>query len=240
MIFYTKFVFAVIWTLLYTTLLIPFLILTFWDKNNFRRWTHGIAWGVIRITGLKPIMNHSERLTQQAPCIFMGNHQSAYDVVTYGKYTPPRTTAVGKREIALIPIVGWSFALAGGILLNRKHAREAIGQLSALAKHMRDNKISVGILPEGTRNRHPETLLPFKKGPFHLAVQTGAWIVPLVCEPFSHRLNVKERKVTPGIIRMEALEPISTQGMDESDIPALMAEVQDKMQRTINSFSGDS
>lgn len=46
-------------------------------------------------------------------------------------------------------------------------------------------KSSLWIFPEGTRTLRPEIdLLPFKKGAFHLAVQSGVPIVPVVCENY--------------------------------------------------------
>lgn len=43
------------------------------------------------------------------------------------------------------------------------------------------------MFPEGTRHSARESgMLPFKKGAFHLAVQAGVPIVPVVCQNYWH------------------------------------------------------
>jgi lysophosphatidate acyltransferase len=81
---------------------------------------------------------------------------------------------------------------------NRATARAAFDDAAA---HMRREKQSVFIFPEGTRSYATKPdLLPFKKGAFHLAIQAQVPIVPIVVANYAHILNVKARIFRPGVV----------------------------------------
>ena len=72
------------------------------------------------------------------------------------------------------------------------------------AREMREHRQNVFIFPEGTRSyAEKPILLPFKKGAFHLAVQAGVDILPVVAENYSRVLNVKARRFNSGTIRVK-------------------------------------
>jgi lysophosphatidate acyltransferase len=76
--------------------------------------------------------------------------------------------------------------MAGGnIALDRSNPQRAVQSLKEAGETMKRRKTSVWIFPEGTRTIHQEpTMKPFKKGAFHVAVQSGLPIVPVVCENY--------------------------------------------------------
>lgn len=50
---------------------------------------------------------------------------------------------------------------------------------------MKQEGISLMMYPEGTRHMEEvPNLLPFKKGAFHLAIQAGLPVIPVVCENY--------------------------------------------------------
>lgn len=96
-------------------------------------------------------------------------------------------------------------------------------------EHMRRKKLALFAFPEGTRSHMvlPE-LLPFKKGVFHLAIQTQIPIVPVVCENY-HRLYASKKRFEAGEFRVAVLPPISTEGMTENETDKLIKMVRDVM-----------
>jgi lysophosphatidate acyltransferase len=59
---------------------------------------------------------------------------------------------------------------------------------------MKRHGMSIWIFPEGTRASHAEpTLLPFKKGAFHLAIQAQVPVIIVVCENYHHLFDGKTR-----------------------------------------------
>jgi lysophosphatidate acyltransferase len=73
----------------------------------------------------------------------------------------------------------------GTIFLDRRNPQVAIASLKAAGENIKRRGLSLWMFPEGTRTlREEPTLKPFKKGAFHLAVQSGVPIVPVVCENY--------------------------------------------------------
>ncbi len=64
---------------------------------------------------------------------------------------------------------------------------------------------SVWMFPEGTRSYAEEPgLLPFKKGAFHLAVQAGVPIVPVVVANYSDVFSMKKFRFNSGTVKIKS------------------------------------
>ena len=134
------------------------------------------------LLGWRVTVEDRAHVADSAPAVLMASHKSNLDIVVYGGLYPKRAVVIGKKEIAKIPVFGWFFRATGNILLDRKDLQSAIASIAAAAARVREEKISVWVFPEGHRNGGP-TLLPFKKGAFHLAIAAQVPIVPIVCTP---------------------------------------------------------
>jgi lysophosphatidate acyltransferase len=141
--------------------------------------------------------------------------------------------AVGKKEIARVPLFGWLFALSRGILIDRKNRERAISQLADAEKAMKEHRAIIGILPEGTRNSSGVGLLPFKKGAFHLAISAQAPVVPIVICELAGIAQLKNKILRSGTIPVRVLPPIPTKGLSEKDVDHLTEAVHAKMLLTL-------
>lgn len=95
-------------------------------------------------------------------------------------------------------------ALSGTVFIDRSNRKSAIAAFDGAIREIRDNKQSVWIFPEGTRSHFATPdLLPFKKGAFHLAIQAGVPIVPVVVANYSHVLHVRDRSFEQGLIKIK-------------------------------------
>ncbi|XP_068730137.1 1-acyl-sn-glycerol-3-phosphate acyltransferase alpha-like isoform X1 [Montipora capricornis] len=160
--------------------------------------------------------------------IIVANHQSSLDMFPILKATPQRTSFLAKRELILAPLFGAAAWLYGVIFINRGNAKSARDVMARTAQEVVDKKINLWIFPEGTRSQ-TGTLLPFKKGAFHLAQQAQLPIVPLVLYDYSSIFNKMSKTFTTGIIRGKVLSPISTEGLAINDISELTERVREKM-----------
>jgi lysophosphatidate acyltransferase len=121
-------------------------------------------------------------------------------------------------------------ALSKTVFIDRANRTTARAAFDTAAATMHSERQSVFIFPEGTRSYASEpTLLPFKKGAFHLAVQAQVPIVPVVSANYANVLDVKRKRVTPGIIDVSVLPAIPTKGMTAADVDALVERTRNAM-----------
>ncbi|MBI3556396.1 MAG: 1-acyl-sn-glycerol-3-phosphate acyltransferase [Deltaproteobacteria bacterium] len=187
--------------------------------------------------GFRVRIENQKALYLHQPCVYVGNHQSNMDIITMGQLYPYRTVVIGKKELKWMPLFGLFFIGTGMIMIDRQNRRNSVAGLEVARKAMVEDRKSIWIFVEGTRNRGRVALLPFKKGAFHLAI---AGQVPIV--PFVHQYLPTYFDVPQGVVcrdgrevLIRVLDPIPTVGMTADDIPRLMAQVRAAMIQAIKS-----
>ena len=94
---------------------------------------------------------------------------------------------MAKKELKWMPLLGQFMTLSGAVFIDRKNNTRAFESLAAAGDTIKRRGIALWVFPEGTRTNKPEVdLKPFKKGAFHLAVQAGVPITPVVCQNYWH------------------------------------------------------
>lgn len=141
------------------------------------------------------------------PCIYIGNHQSNYDMVTISYMVMPRTVSVGKKSLIWVPFFGLVYWITGNILLDRENRSKAHSAMTELARRIKEDNISVWMFPEGTRSRG-RGLLPFKTGAFHAAIAAGVPVVPVVCSTTHNQVDLN--RWNNGKVICELMEPIDS------------------------------
>ncbi|KAH8158255.1 hypothetical protein CIB48_g9993 [Xylaria polymorpha] len=126
------------------------------------------------------------------PAVFLGNHQTELDVLMLGCMFPKYCSVTAKKNLKKIPFLGWFMSLSGTVFIDRQSSKNARDAMAGAAEEIQRRKQSVYMFPEGTRSYAKEPgLLPFKKGAFHLAIQAGVPIVPVVAANYSHILHIR-------------------------------------------------
>ncbi|CAO3700230.1 unnamed protein product [Rhizopus stolonifer] len=142
-----------------------------------------------------------ENLKTKGPAIIVCNHQSSLDIMLMGRVYPENTTIMAKKELKYYPFLGWFMQLTRVIFLDRKNRENAIKEARQAAQDIHQKNTNVWVFPEGTRGHESEiTLLPFKKGPFYMAVQAKVPIIPVVIANYSHLYNAKEKRYRSGTL----------------------------------------
>jgi lysophosphatidate acyltransferase len=201
--------------------------------------SHGFSALMRLVLGWRVETEGIERLTRSSPAVYLANHQSNMDLVVHGAVYPRRCVVVGKKELALIPFFGWFFRAAGNIFIDRSNRTRALESLRAGAARARSQGLSVWMFPEGHRNSNP-TLLPFKKGAFHIAIAAQAPLVPLVSEPVSTLFDGRRLLTRPGTIRIRVLPEIPTTGLGEADVDALAERARAAMQQAFDDLAREA
>jgi putative phosphoserine phosphatase/1-acylglycerol-3-phosphate O-acyltransferase len=160
------------------------------------------------LAGLELHVEGEEHLWSHRPAVFIFNHQSGVDTLLIAKLLRRDFTGVGKQEIRRNPLFGPAFAFAGVVFIDRSDTKKAIEALAPAVEALREGR-SLAIAPEGTRSRTGQ-LGRFKKGAFHIAMQAGVPIVPIV---FRNALDVLPRGAVvlrPATVEAVVLPPVET------------------------------
>jgi 1-acyl-sn-glycerol-3-phosphate acyltransferase len=140
--------------------------------------THWLVRSSYRMAGIRIEVEGRERVPVGTACIFMSNHVSNLDPQALIPEIPGRTSAFLKRSLMNIPIVGYGFKLGEFIPVERSGSVTSAQESVAAAKKLLAKGIHITTFVEGTRSKDGR-MLPFKKGPFYLAMETGAPCIPV-------------------------------------------------------------
>nr|XP_006001218.1 PREDICTED: 1-acyl-sn-glycerol-3-phosphate acyltransferase alpha [Latimeria chalumnae] len=152
---------------------------------------------------------------------------------------PGRCVPIAKKELMYAGTAGLACWLAGVIFINRKKTDDAISVMCEAAQTMIQDDVRVWVFPEGTRN-HDGSMLPFKRGAFHLAVQAQVPIIPVVMSSYREFFCKKEKKFTTGKCAVRILPKIDTVGLTSDDVPELTESVRRSMLAVFQEISGDT
>jgi lysophosphatidate acyltransferase len=177
-----------------------------------------------------------EEYLETKPAVMIGNHQSMLDIIWLGRMFPKQASIMAKKSIQWNPVLGPFMMLSGTVFVDRGNSAKAQRSLQAAGEGMKARRTSLFIFAEGTRHsEEAPTLLPFKKGAFHLAVKGGIPIIPVVCENY-WRLYHKGI-FGSGPIKIKILPPVPTAGLTADEVSALTIRVRDQMLTTLRGIS---
>jgi 1-acyl-sn-glycerol-3-phosphate acyltransferase len=192
-------------------------------------------WGKVLLMGMGVIVKSTGRnnIDKNQRYIIVSNHLSMVDIPISMSSSPIPYSFLAKIEVNKIPFVGY-LARNMHVLVDRKSADSRIKSLSIMKSHLND-KGSIQIFVEGTRNMSEQPLLKFHNGAFNLAVKSHFPIAVLVILNSEKIMSpLKPFQARPGIVKAIWLEPISTIGYTESEIPILSEIVRVKMLDILN------
>ncbi len=130
------------------------------------------------LAGIRVNVSGRDQIPSGVACIFMSNHVSNLDPPAIIPRIPGRTSVFLKRSLMKIPILGYGFQLGELVPVDRDGRVESAQESTAAARRVLDKGLHITIFVEGTRSLDGK-MLPFKKGPFYLAMETGAPCVPV-------------------------------------------------------------
>jgi putative phosphoserine phosphatase/1-acylglycerol-3-phosphate O-acyltransferase len=155
------------------------------------------------------------------PAVFIFNHQSLLDPLVVFKIVQRDVTAVGKKEVEKMPLLGQIAWLMNAALIDRKNVKQAKTALQPAVDRLADG-YSIMIAPEGTRSL-TSRVGPFKKGPFHLAMQGGVPIVPVIIRDTGELMWRGSNSIRSGTLHAIVAPPIHT---DDWNLRNLNAKVE--------------
>jgi 1-acyl-sn-glycerol-3-phosphate acyltransferase len=159
------------------------------------------------LVGIRIVVTGLENVPPSTACIFMANHVSNLDPPALLPRIPGRTSAFVKRELMKIPVFGWGLKLGEFIPVSRDGNAAGAHESVAAARRVLEKGIHITTFVEGTRSPDGR-LLPFKKGPFYLAMQTGAPCIPISIYGTETLMAKGSQRVFPGTAHVAFHPPI--------------------------------
>jgi 1-acyl-sn-glycerol-3-phosphate acyltransferase len=166
----------------------------------------GAAFMGARLAGIRVKTIGLDRLDPKRTYVFMSNHASNIDPPVMLPLIPRRTSVMAKKELFDYPLLGKTMRLGSLVPVDRGNRDAGISAVRAAAAVLRQG-INMTIYVEGHRSFDGK-LLPFKKGPFYLAMECGVPVVPVTISG-SHYVMPKGRfAIKPGTVTMTFHTPI--------------------------------
>jgi putative phosphoserine phosphatase/1-acylglycerol-3-phosphate O-acyltransferase len=168
------------------------------------------VWGDLSTTlgGIDLRVEGEEHLWSQRPAVFIFNHQSGLDAPLMARLVRRDLAGIGKKELQRNPLFGPLFWAAGVVFIDRGDTKKAIEAMRPAVDALREGR-SLIIAPEGTRTPTPRPRR-FKKGAFHVAMQAGVPIVPVVFRNVLDALPKHALVIRPTTVEAVVLPPIDT------------------------------
>jgi len=167
--------------------------------------------------------------------VYMSNHQSHLDIpMLYATLPSPTIRMLAKTELFRIPLWGRGLRAAEFIEVDRSNHGSAVQSIEQAARLLRDG-VSIYLAPEGTRSIDGR-IGKLKKGGFHLALGTGAPIVPVAIRGTIDILPRGRRVMRSGQrVRVQIGAPIEVAGRD---LAGLIAQVMDFLVKNVENAAG--
>jgi len=161
----------------------------------------------VRAAGIRVVVTGVENVPAGVSCIFLSNHVSNLDPPVLLPAIPGMASVFLKKELMRIPILGTAMGMAKFVPVERGSRRDAAQASVAAAADALRSGLHFLVFPEGTRSKDGR-LAPFKRGPFYLAKETGAPIIPVAISGTQKLMRKGSAAITPGSAKIQMLAAI--------------------------------
>jgi 1-acyl-sn-glycerol-3-phosphate acyltransferase len=194
------------------------------------RWGMAVLRLGVRAGGIRVRVEGRENIPPGESCIFLSNHVSNLDPPILLPVLPGMSSVFLKKSLMKIPLLGTAMRMGKYVPVSRGHSRAEAEKSVAIAADALRSGLHIFIFPEGTRSPDGH-LLPFKKGAFFLAAETGAPMVPIVISGTAQMMRKKSLKIFPGEAVVRFLPAIRPENFDSKE--KLMEAVRTEMQAAL-------
>jgi len=199
-----------------------------------------IARNGLRIVGVSVKTAGLDRLDPNGTFIFMCNHVSNLDPPILIPALPRRTSVLVKKELFRVPILGRAMILGDLVPVDRRNRDAAVNSMRD-AEQVMAKGLNMTVFPEGTRSSDGR-LLPFKKGPFYLAMDSDIPVVPVTILGSERLMPKGSVTINSGTVQLIFHSPISPHQFAEKEqlIAAVRAEIASALPSALREADADS
>jgi 1-acyl-sn-glycerol-3-phosphate acyltransferase len=202
-------------------------------RGNFRtmyRWAMAVIRLGLRAAGIRVRVEGTENIPPGESCIFLSNHVSNLDPPILLPSLPGMSSVFLKKSLMKLPLLGTAMRMAKYVPVSRGNSRQEAEKSVEIAADALRSGLHIFIFPEGTRSLDGN-LLPFKKGAFFLAADTGAPMVPIVITGTAQMMRKGSLRIFPGEAVVRFLPVFRPENFDSRE--GLMEAVRLEMQAAL-------
>jgi 1-acyl-sn-glycerol-3-phosphate acyltransferase len=193
-----------------------------------RHWSRVFLW----IPPVKVTVTGSENVDPDQRYVVASNHLSLYDIPLLSRVLPVKGRFLSKQEIFRIPLLGRAMRTIGIIEIDRASGSSSRQAIADGVRIGAERGYSFLVFPEGTRSVTGEPL-PFKKGAFRIAIDTGLPLLPVVIEGSDRISRPGSKLFYRGKVTVHILPSIATAEMtNKDDLNPLVKSVESAMNTT--------
>jgi 1-acyl-sn-glycerol-3-phosphate acyltransferase len=186
-----------------------------------------------RVLGIEVEVSGLDRIDPRTAYIFMPNHLSFIDGPLVMTLIPGAARVILKQSVLRIPVVGMGMRFVGFVPVDRKGTEGGKKSVARAAALMRERGYSFLVFPEGTRSRDGRPL-PFRRGGFFLALESGAPIVPVTIRGTFELMPKGQWFARRGTVGVAFHDPVPVTGFTAETMAGLM----DRVRETVLSARG--
>jgi len=195
---------------------------------------HGLRL-LFRLAGVRVEVRGFDPWKAPQPCVFLCNHVSNLDPPALFAYLP-RVAVIAKAVLFRWPLLGRAMKMGEFIEVVRNKADSRRQAMESGITRLRNGR-SLLIFPEGTRSRDG-AMLPFRPGPFTMAIETQVPLVPITILGARELLRKGKMGIRPGCLRLVIHPPVPTAGMTVANREPLMKQVRETIASALRGQPG--
>jgi putative phosphoserine phosphatase/1-acylglycerol-3-phosphate O-acyltransferase len=178
---------------------------------------------VLTLNGVTLNVTGEENLTAQRPAVFLFNHRNNFDIFIVAALVKDNWTGIAKKELESNPLVGPLGKLMDAAFIDRTDTASAVAALAPIEEAARKG-LSILVAPEGTR-LDTQSVGPFKKGAFRIAMATGLPVVPIVIRNSESVAGRNSTTLHPGTVDVAVLPPVDVSGWTAENLGERVEEI---------------
>ncbi len=187
------------------------------------------------LSGTRYTVKGLENIPDDRAVLYVGNHNSFFDIVLSGAVIPTSIRYVSKKEIKKVPFINVWMYYMNCLFIDRKDVRQGLQTINKGAELVKEGW-SIFIFPEGTRSKTGE-MAAFKEGSFKIAQKSGCPVVPVAMTNTSSILEKQFPKIRSADVTIEFGKPIYIDELPKEHKKKLGAISQEAIQNMIDENS---
>jgi 1-acyl-sn-glycerol-3-phosphate acyltransferase len=170
----------------------------------------------VRAAGIQVEVSGLEHVPPGVSCIFISNHVSNLDPPILFPVLPGMSSVLLKKSLMQIPLLGTAMRMAKFVPVERGNQRQSAKESVAAAADALRSGLHILIFAEGTRSQDGR-LAAFKRGPFYLAEETGAPVIPIAISGTQTMMRKGSLAIRPGVAGIQLLPAIDPRQFSTRD-----------------------